>query len=95
MNNWQDEFMAEYRRLELLQEAEQIRLERLALRSRVDRPGLFERTMCRFANWMISTGKQLRRRYTRSSPVDTRSSPADEIPAVPCSQPPTGSFAHQ
>lgn len=88
MNNWHNEFMAEYRRLELLQEAEQIRLERLARRSGVYGPPLFERTMFRFANWMISTGKQLRNRYTRSSPVD-------EVPAVNCGKPSTGSFAPQ
>lgn len=79
MYNWQNEFMAEDRRQELLQEMEQIRLEKLALKSRLYRPGLFERTMFNFANWMISTGKQLRKRY--------------EIPAVGCSHPPTGSFA--
>lgn len=78
MYNWQNEFMAEYHRQELLQEMEQIRLEKLALKSRVYRPGLFERTMFNFANWMISTGKQLRKRY--------------EIPTVHCNHPPTGSF---
>lgn len=78
MNNWQNEFMAEYRRQELLKEAEQIRLEKLALQFRVYRPGLFERTMFNFANWMISTGKQLRKRY--------------EVPAVQCGHPSTSSF---
>ena len=88
MNNWHDEFMAAYRRSELLQEAEQIRLERLALRSPLYHPRLFARTMFRFANWMISTGRQLRKHYAQSSPVD-------EVPAVPCGKPRTGSFAHQ
>ena len=86
MNNWQDEFMAEYRRQQILEEVAQIRLEKLALKSRVYRPGLFARTMFNFANWMISTGKQLRKRYTRSSPMD-------EMPVAHCSHPPTGSFA--
>ncbi len=81
MNNWQNEFMAEYRRKEILQEAEQISLERLARQSRVSRPRLFERTMFSFANWMIFTGKRLRKRY--------------EIPAVHCANPSPGSFAHQ
>jgi hypothetical protein len=81
MNNWQNEFMAEYHRQEILEEAEQIRLERLALRSRVYRPRVFERTMFNFANWMISTGKQLRKRY--------------EVPTVGCNHPHTGSLAHQ
>jgi hypothetical protein len=80
MNHWNDEFMAEYHRQEILSEIEQIRLEKIAVSSRVYRPGLFERTMFNFANWMISTGKQLRKRY--------------EIPAVDCSKSRTGSFAH-
>jgi hypothetical protein len=80
MNNWNNEYMAEYHRQEILNEVEQIRLEKIAVKSRVYRPGLFERTMFNFANWMISTGKQLRKRY--------------EIPAVDCSKSRTGSFAH-
>ncbi len=80
MNHWNDEFMAEYHRQEILDEVEQIRLEKMAVKSRVYRPGLFERTMFNFANWMISTGKHLRKRY--------------EVPAVDCSKSRTGSFAH-
>jgi len=87
MNNWHDEYMAEYNRQRILDEVRKIRLEKVALQSRIYRPGWFERTMFNFANWMISTGKQLRKRYTRSSPVD-------EVPAVNCSNSPTGSFAH-
>jgi hypothetical protein len=80
MNNWHNEFMAEYHRLGILEEAEQIRLERIALKSRVYRPGFYARTMYNFANWMILTGKQLRKRY--------------EIPAVDCSKTRTESFAN-
>jgi hypothetical protein len=79
MNNWHTEFMAEYHRQDILKEAEHIRLEELAVKSRVYRPRFFERTMFNFANWMISTGKQLRKRY--------------EVPCVDCPSP-TGSFAH-
>ena len=79
MNNWHNEFMAEYHRQQILDEADHIRLEKLALKSRVYRPGLFERTMFNFANWMISTGRQLRRRY--------------EIPSADCNKSPSGSFA--
>ena len=79
MNNWHNEFMAEYHRQQILDEADHIRLEKLALKSRVFRPGLFERTMFNFANWMISTGRQLRRRY--------------EIPSADCNKSPSGSFA--
>ncbi len=81
MNNWQDEFMAEYQRQRIWEEIKQIRLEEAALKSRVYRPRFFERTMFKFANWMISTGKQLRKRY--------------EIPAANCNHPTSGSFAHQ
>jgi hypothetical protein len=80
MNYWNDEKTAEYNRQRIMDEVKQIRLEKIALQSRVYRPGLFERTMFNFANWMISTGKQLRKRY--------------EVPAVNCNNPPTGSFAH-
>jgi hypothetical protein len=79
MNNWHNEFMAEYHRQDILEEAEQIRLEKLVITSRVYRPRFFARTMFNFANWMISTGKQLRKRY--------------EVPAVNCGNSPTGSFA--
>jgi hypothetical protein len=79
MNNWHNEFMAEYHRQDILKDVEQIRLEELAVKSRVYRPGFFARTMFNFANWMISTGKQLRKRY--------------EVPCVDCPTP-TGSFAH-
>jgi hypothetical protein len=71
--------MAEYHRQQILEEVEHIRLEQLALKSRVYRPGFFERSMYSFANWMISTGKQLRSRY--------------EIPAVDCSKSAARSFA--
>ena len=79
MNNWTQEFMAEYHRQDILKEAEHIRLENFAIKSRVYRPGVFERTMFKFANWMISTGKQLRKRY--------------EVPCVDCPTP-SGSFAN-
>ena len=79
MHNWHTEFMAEYHRQDILKEAEHIRLERIALQSRVYHPGLFERTMFNLANWMISTGKRLRKRY--------------DVPCVDCPTP-TGSFAH-
>ena len=81
MYHWSDEFMAEYHRQEILNEVEHIRLEKLAAASgHIYHPGIFARTMFNFANWMISTGKQLRKRY--------------EIPKVDCSHSATGSFAH-
>ena len=68
MNHFQNEQTAEYNRQRISSELKQIRLEQLALKSRVYRPGQFERTMFNFANWMISTGKQLRKRYEVSTP---------------------------
>ena len=79
MNRYQDEINAEYNRQRILKEAEQVRLEKIGHRSRPYRPTIFERSMFNFANWMISTGKQLRRRY--------------EVPAVPCNHITTGSPA--
>ena len=79
MKYWQDEKTAEYNRQRILEEVQQIRLERAALKSRVYRPGLFERTMFNFANWMISAGKQLRKRY--------------EVPSANCNKAPSESFA--
>jgi len=79
MNHWHDEYMAEYRRQNIIKEVEHIRLEELALKSRAHRPGPFTRTMFNFANWMIATSKQLRKRY--------------EVPTVNCKNSPTGSFA--
>jgi hypothetical protein len=80
MNNWHNEFMAEYHRQAILEQAERIRLERIALKSHAYRPGFFARSMFSFANWMIFTGKNLRKRY--------------EIPNVDCSKTTTESFAH-
>jgi hypothetical protein len=79
MSNWQIEYMADYQRQRLVEEVEQIRLEKLAGRGHVRCPNRFERTMVAFANWMISIGRQLRKRY--------------EAPAENCSHSPTGSFA--
>ena len=79
MNNWHNEYMAEYHRQQILEEANQLHIDNLILKSRVYRPGMFERTMFNFANWMISTGRGLRKRY--------------EIPSSDCNQSPSGSFA--
>jgi hypothetical protein len=80
MNNWQNEFLPEYHRERIVTEMEKIRLGRLALKSHVYRPGFFAKTMFKFANWMITTGKQLRKRY--------------DVPAVNSSNPASESFAH-
>jgi hypothetical protein len=80
MNYFQDEQTAKYNRQRILYEVKQIRLEKLALGSRTYRPGLFERTMFRLANWMVSTGKHLRKRY--------------EIPQVNCNHTTSSNLAH-
>ncbi|MCI0552389.1 MAG: hypothetical protein L0287_15670 [Anaerolineae bacterium] len=59
MNHYQDECTAEYNRQRIKDEIKQIRLEQFALKSWVAKPGRFARMMFNFANWMISTGKQL------------------------------------
>jgi len=63
MNNWQDEFMAEYHRRRILEEVEQIRLEKFALKAHARRPRFLERTMFNFGNWMISAGERLCKHY--------------------------------
>ena len=63
MNYFQDEQTADYNRQRIAEAFHQIRLEQIALKSRVYQPGRFGRLMFNFANWMISTGKQLRKRY--------------------------------
>jgi hypothetical protein len=63
MNHWQIEYTAEYHRQQILEEVEHIQLEKLALESRVRCPNRIELTILRFANWMISRGRQLRKRY--------------------------------
>ena len=79
MNFYQDELTAQYNRQRVQEELEQIRLERLSVNSTVHKSSCFERTMLNLANWMISTGGQLRKRY--------------EIHSVNCTQKPTNSFA--
>ncbi len=78
MNNWQTEILAEAHRQQLLEESEQVRMEQQALSIRPYRSTLYSRTMFNFANWMISAGKELRKRY--------------EVPAVTCNH--KESFAH-
>ena len=79
MNNWHIDYMAEYHRKDLLDEANHVRLVNLALQSRVYRPDLFTRIMHSFAGWMVSTGEGLHERY--------------EIPSAHCHHNPSSSFA--
>jgi len=79
MNTLHDEYMAEYLRQEIIKQSEQIRLEQTAAKSRTSRPAMFERAMYNFANWMITTGKQFRKRY--------------ETPTINCPKSQTNGFA--
>jgi hypothetical protein len=80
MNHFQDELTAEYNRQRISEELKQIRLEQLSIKARPYKPSRFERTMFNFANWMIATGKQLRKRY--------------EVPVTNCNNTQTKGFAH-
>jgi len=80
MNHYQDELTAKYNQQRIQEELKQIRLEQFALKSRIYKPGRFEKMMFAFANWMISTGKQLRKRY--------------EVPVAKCNKSPSKGFAH-
>ena len=73
MNNWPNEFLAECHRQQILEEVEQIRWEKLALKASRYRPRVFGRALFNFGSWMISTGKQLCKRY--------------EVPDVNCNTP--------
>ena len=72
MNHWHIEAMAELQRRGIEHEMKDIRLAERAATARLYRPGWFARGMFGFANWMILTGKDLRRRY--------------EVPVAGCSQ---------
>lgn len=80
MNFFQDEHTAAYNRERIAEAFQQMRLEQVALKSQVYQPGRFARLMFNFANWMISTGKQLRKRY--------------EIPAGQSNRVPSKNYAH-
>ena len=67
MNDWQYE---QYKRInedDRQRMIEEARIVRLIRASRVDQPGIFEQMMFKLANWMISSGRQLQRRYDVSS----------------------------
>jgi len=74
MNYYQDELTAQYNRQRVREEFELIRIEQHLARSRAHRTSLFTRTMHSFASWMISTGKELHRRYEISAPHHHRPS---------------------
>ena len=72
MNHWQYEQYKQIDECNRQRMMDEIRAEKLVRQTSVYHPGIFERMMFKLANWMISKGKGLRRRY--------------EIPAANCSQ---------
>lgn len=63
MNHWQYEHykqIDEFRRQRMISE---ITADKLVRQYCIYHPGIFEQTMFKLANWMISKGNQLRRRY--------------------------------
>jgi len=80
MNHWQNEKMAEFHREDLLHDVEQISLANLAMQSRAYHPSLFTRTMHSLASWLITTGKELHKRY--------------ELPTAHSHHSPSSSFVH-
>ena len=75
MNHWQYE---QYKRInedDHQRMIEEARIVRLIRASRVDQPSIFEQTMFKLANWMISSGEQLQRRYDISSAKYGREEP--------------------
>ena len=80
MNIFDYENTAEYNRQQTHNEIKQIRFEKTAVSARPYQPGRFTRVMFNFANWMITTGKQLRNRY--------------EIPVSKSNQASSKRFAH-
>lgn len=67
MNDWQIEYAADYNRQRVIEDVKQIRLEQRAREARGNCPTRFERMMLTFANWMISQGKNLRKRYVTTT----------------------------
>jgi hypothetical protein len=63
MNYHQDEFTAQYNRDKVREDFNQIRVEKQLAKSRVRKPSLYIRTMHSLSSWMISTGKELHKRY--------------------------------
>jgi len=74
MNYYQDELTAQYNRQRVREEFELIRIEQHSVHSHEHRTSLFTRTMHSFANWMISTGKELHKRYEIPTPHHHRPS---------------------
>jgi hypothetical protein len=80
MNYHQDELTAQYNRQRVREDANLIRLENRAAHAKADHASLFTMTMHHISIWMISTGKNLHKRY--------------DLPVTHSHRSPSGSFAH-
>lgn len=80
MNYYEYEKTAEYNRQNVQTAFEQMRLEKIARQANPCEPSRSRRILLSLANWMISAGRQLRKRH--------------EAPTVNCGKAPTGSYAH-
>lgn len=78
MNHWQYEQYKQIDEFYRQRVMAELRAHKLVWQYRIYHPGSFERTMLKLANWMISKGKQIRRRY--------------EIPSSNCSRTASGNL---
>jgi len=60
MNNWHNEYMAEYHRQELIDDSRQKHIEGPERRVHTHRPNLVTQIKFNLANWMIGKGEDLR-----------------------------------
>ena len=63
MNPLMEEYTLEEHRKDLARELEDIRLQKLALKSKKYRPSLFTHGMQRFGQWLIVRGEKMVKRY--------------------------------
>lgn len=73
MNYYQDELTASHNRERVREVFNQIHLEQKTVKISIHRTSLFTRTMHSFADWMISTGKELHERYETTSKTPSNS----------------------
>ena len=74
MNHRHAEYLAEFHRRDLIEEAEQIQMEKLAMQHKPYRPGRFQRMMQRLGTWLVAIGQELLCRYESPAADCTRSS---------------------
>ncbi len=63
MNHFQLERLAEYHRQELIEDMQQIRLEKLAREANQPRANLLRLGLMHLADWLIAAGRQLHQEF--------------------------------